>query len=149
MGTSSYYVDNRFKKPNKDIDPTFEGQYDLWFEDIKVEVKACRAINTKRRGNLTEKALRYGSDEPFWMNYQQIKANMADVFIFIGVWIDKIVYWVMSQKEIKENKYLSPQHRGGIEYQIGITHKNISEFDIYRVELNKLGDVVIENGKKK
>ncbi|MGQ9701481.1 MAG: hypothetical protein ACUVQT_03380 [bacterium] len=55
----------------------------------------------------------------------------------------------MSRKEIKENKYLSLQHRGGIEYQIGITHKNISEFDIYRVEPQKLGEIVIRKGKKK
>lgn len=142
-------IDNRFKKPNKELDSAYEGQYDLWFEGVKVEIKACRAINTSKRGNLMEKALRYGSDEPFWMNYQQIKADMSDVFIFIGVWIDRIVYWVISKEEIKKNKYLSPQHRGGIEYQIGITHKNISEFDIYRVEPNKLGDVVIEKGKKR
>ncbi len=142
-------IDNRLKKPNKELDPTYEGQYDLWFEGIKVEIKACRAINTKKRGNLMEKALRYGSDEPFWMNYQQIKADMADVFVLIGVWIDKIVYWVMSKEEIKKNKYLSPQHRGGIEYQIGMTHKNIAEFDTYRVELNKLGDLIFKKGKKK
>ena len=142
-------IDNRFKKPNKEIDPTYEGQYDLWFEGVKVEIKACRAINTKKRGNLMAKALRYGSDEPFWMNYQQIKADMSDVFTFIGVWIDKIVYWVMSRKEIKKNKYLSFQHRGGIEYQIGITHKNISEFDIYKVEPHKLGEIVLKKGKRK
>ncbi|MGQ9701480.1 MAG: hypothetical protein ACUVQT_03375 [bacterium] len=63
-------IDNRFKKPNKELDHIYRGQYDLWFEGIKVEVKACRAINTKKRGNLMEKALRYGSNEPFWMNYQ-------------------------------------------------------------------------------
>jgi len=142
-------IDNRFKKPNRNLDPAYEGQYDLWFEGIKVEVKACRAINTKKRGNIMEKALRYDSDEPFWMNYQQIKADMADVFVFIGVWIDKIVYWVMSKEEIKKNRYLSPQHRGGIEYQIGITHKNIAEFDIYRVKPNKLGDIVLQKGKRK
>uniref|UniRef100_A0A7C4X9B9 Uncharacterized protein n=1 Tax=candidate division WOR-3 bacterium TaxID=2052148 RepID=A0A7C4X9B9_UNCW3 len=96
-----------------------------------------------------ENALRYSSDEPFWMNYQQIKVDMADVFIFIGVWVDKIVYWVMSQKEVRKNKYYSPQHRGGIEYQIGITHKNISEFDIYRVEPQYLGEMVLKKGKKK
>lgn len=141
-------IDNRFKKPNKELDPAYKGQYDLWFEGVKVEVKACRAINTKKRGNLMEKALRYGSDEPFWMNYQQIKADMSDVFIFIGVWIDRIVYWVMSRKEIKKNKYLSFQHRGGIEYQIGITHKNIAEFNIYRVEPPKLGAMVLKKGKK-
>ena len=141
-------IDNRFKRPSKELDPAYEGQYDLWCEGVKVEVKACRAINTKKRGNLVAKALRYGSDEPFWMNYQQIKADMADVFVFIGVWIDRIVYWVMSRQEIKKNKYLSPQHRGGIEQQIGITDKNIDEFDIYKVEPNKLVETVLKKGKK-
>lgn len=95
------------------------------------------------------KALKYSSNEPFWMNYQQIKPDMADVFIFIGVWIDHIVYWVMSDKEIKKNRYLSPQHRGGIEYQIGITHRNIAEFDIYKAAPQNLGDTVLRKGKKK
>ncbi|HAW50517.1 TPA: hypothetical protein DCX16_06180 [bacterium] len=85
----------------------------------------------------------------FWMNYQQIKSDMSDVFIFIGVWIDTIVCWVMSSKEIKENKYYSPQHRGGIEYQIGITHKNISEFDIYIVEPHELGKMITKKGKRR
>jgi hypothetical protein len=140
-------IDSRFKKPNKDIDPTFEGQYDLWFEGIKVEVKACRATNIKKKGNLMEKALRYDSNEPFLMNFQQIKVDMADVFIFIGVWVDKIVYWVMSRKEIQGNPCLSPQHRGGIEYQIMITERNISQFDIYRVEPAEIANKVLEKGK--
>jgi len=141
-------IDNRFKKPSKKLDPAYNGQYDLWFEGIKVEVKACRATNTKKRSNLMKEALRYSSDEPFWMNYQQIKVDMADVFIFIGVWIDKIVYWVMSKDEIKKNKYLSHQHRGGIEYQIGITNKNIIEFDIYEVKSSELGEAVLKKGKE-
>ncbi|MFQ6091479.1 MAG: hypothetical protein ACE5OR_02170 [bacterium] len=142
-------LDNRFKKPEKDIDPDYDGQYDLWIEGVKVEVKACGAINTKKRGSLVAKALRYKSRFPLWMNFQQIKADMADVFIFIGVWVDKIVYWVLSSKEVKENKYYSPQHRGGIEYQIGITDKNIAEFDIYEVDPNKLGKVALKKGKKR
>lgn len=142
-------IDNRFKKPTKQLDPAYEGQYDLWCEGVRVEVKACRAINTKKKGNLMTKALRYGYNEPFWMNYQQIKVDMADVFVFIGVWVDKIVYWVMSQDEIKGNKYLSPQHRGGIEQQIGITDKNIDEFDIYKVEPSKLVRTVLNKGKKR
>ncbi len=141
-------IGDRFKRADKDLAPSYEGQYDLWLEGIKVEVKACRSINTKKKGNLMAKALRYSSNEPFWMNYQQIKPDMADVFIFIGVWVDQIVYWVMSNKEIKKSKYLSPQHRGGIEYQIGITHKNINEFDIYKVTPQSLGDTVLRKGKK-
>ncbi|OQB74146.1 MAG: hypothetical protein BWX89_00626 [candidate division TA06 bacterium ADurb.Bin131] len=142
-------IDNRFKKPSKELDSDYKGQYDLWFDGVRVEVKSCRAINTKKRGNLIEKALGYASDEPFWMNYQQIKPDMADVFIFVGVWVDKIIYWIMSREEIKKNKYLSSQHRGGIEYQIGITHKNISEFDIYKVGPRKIGKTVLEKGEKK
>jgi len=83
------------------------------------------------------------------MNYQQIKVDMADAFVFIGVWIDRIVYWALSKEEVKKNRYLSPQHRGGIEYQIGITNKNITEFDIYRVEPNELGDVILKKGKER
>lgn len=142
-------LDNKFKKPDKDINPDYEGQYDLWIEGVKVEVKACRAINTKKRGNLVAKALRYKSQEPFWMNFQQIKADMADIFLFISVWIDKVVYWVLSSEEVKKNKYYSSQHRGGIEYQIGITDKNIAEFDIYEVAPNKLGEVILKKGKKR
>lgn len=141
-------LDNRFMRPDKKIDPTYEGEYDLWVEGIKVEVKSCRAINTKRRGSLMEKALNYGSSEPFWMNYQQIKVGMADVFIFIGVWVDRIVYWVLSKEEVKKNKYLSPQHRGGVEYQIGITDKNIYEFEHYRVEASEIGNRVVEKGRR-
>lgn len=83
------------------------------------------------------------------MNFQQIKADMSDVFIFIGVWVDKIVYWVLSSKEVKGNKYYSPQQRGGIEYQIGITDKNIAEFDVYEIDPNKLREVVLKKGRKR
>lgn len=142
-------LDNRFVKPNKDIDPDYEGQYDLWINGVRVEVKSARAINTKKRDDLVSKALRYDSDEPFWMNYQQIKLNVADVFIFIGVWVDKIIYWVMSNEEVKTNKYLSHQHRGGIEYQIGIKRENISSFDEYRVNPSEIGEKVIQKGRKR
>ncbi|MBE0713165.1 MAG: hypothetical protein IH583_12365 [Candidatus Aminicenantes bacterium] len=35
---------------------------------------------------------------------------------------------LLSSREARENKYISHQHRGGVEYQIGITQKNISDF---------------------
>ena len=141
-------IDNRFKKPSKSLDPAYKGQYDLWIDGIKVEVKSSRATNEKmKRGSLTEKALRYRPMQPFWMNFQQLKLDTADVFIFVGVWIDKIVYWVLSNDEVRKNKYLSHQHRGGKEYQIGIRHRNIAEFDLYKVDSNKVRDKVFEKGK--
>jgi len=142
-------LDGRFIKPDKSIDPDYTGQYDLWIENVRVELKAARAINTKIRGNLVSKALQYVSSEPFWMNFQQIKLDICDVFIFVGVWADQIVYWVFSNDEAKNNKYLSHQHRGGIEYQIGITDKNITDFDEYRVSPSEIANKVIQKGRPK
>ncbi len=136
-------LDGRFQKPGKNLDPQYEGQYDLWLEGIRVEVKAARAIHTKKRGAMASKALNWGAEAPFWMNYQQLRLDICDVFAFIGVWVDLIVYWVMSNEEVKQNNYLSHQHRGGIEYQIGIRNKNIQEFDAFKVDATALAQAVI------
>ena len=83
------------------------------------------------------------------MNFQQLKPEYCDGFVFMGVWVDQIVYWVMTNREAKESKYISHQHRGGIEYQIGITEKNITDFETYRVSVTNLADTVIQKLKKK
>jgi hypothetical protein len=144
-------IDNRFKKPSKAIDKKFQGEYDLYIpykkKIIKVEVKACRAINTKIRGKLESKALPFNSKEPFWMNFQQIKLNIVDVFVFIGVWTDKILYWVLTNKEVKTHPSISHQHRGGIEYQIGITNKNIKDFKKFLVKPTKLVSTIFKKLK--
>lgn len=141
-------LDKRFSKPSKKLDPNFSpGEYDLWIEGIRIEVKASRAVNKKKGGSLSSKALNYGSTEPFWMNFQQIKLKTCDVFIFIGVWVGQIVYWVLSLDDIKKNEYFSHQHREGVEYQIGITQKNIQKFDKYKVAPLEIARVVIVKGK--
>ena len=139
-------LDGRFLKPDKSIDPDYDGQYDLWIENARVEVKAARAINTKKRGSLVSKALRYGSSEPFWMNFQQLKLDACDVFVFIGVWIDDVVYWVLSTDEVQNDRYISHQHRGGVEYQIGVTNRNLADFDKYRTTQSELPPLVIQKG---
>lgn len=145
-------LDSKFKKPSKKTDIKFKGEYDLYLEDksgiIKVEVKASRAINTKVRGSLETKALSLKSKEPYWMNYQQIKLGMADVFVFIGVWVDKVLYWVLTNEEIDQHPLRSHQHRGGVEYQIGITHKNIKSFKEFAVDSKKLASVIRSKVRK-
>jgi hypothetical protein len=64
-----------------------------------------------------------------------------------GVWVDRILYWVMSNEEVKADRYLSHQHRGGIEYQIGITDKNLSDFAAHQCEPASLAAVVIGKGR--
>ena len=136
-------IDDKFKNADKSLDPNYEGQYDLWIEGARIEVKASRAINKKKLGNLGSKALRYDSPEPFWMNFQQLKLDVCDVFVFIGVWVDQIIYWVLSNEEAKSSEYLSHQHRGGIEYQIGVTEKNISDFEVFRTNASDIVSKVI------
>jgi hypothetical protein len=145
-------IDQRFKLPNKELDPQYNGEYDLWLDDgikgIKIEVKAGRATETKKREDVISKALRYDDDKNFWINMQQIKLGIADVFIFIGVWTDEIRYWVLTNEELQNSKLLSHQHRGGIEYQVGITKKNIKEFDKYLVKPANLVDTILKKVKK-
>jgi len=142
-------LDHRFQKPSRAVDPDFDGEYDLWFEGIKVEVKASRAIHAKKRGALIARALHWGDQAPFWMNFQQLKLDTCDVFVFIGVWVDKLVYWVLSTQEIASDPFLSHQHRGGVEYQIGVTDKNIAEFERYRVAPDRIGQVILQKAAKK
>ena len=140
-------LDSRFAKPNRALDPDYDGQYDLMLEDVRVEVKAARAINTRIRGEIASKALRYGSDAPFWMNFQQLKIDICDVFVFIGVWVDRLLYWVLSNKEVVEQPTRSRQHRGGIEYQMGITNRNIHQFSHFLADANSLADTVLIKGR--
>ena len=139
-------LDVKFKKPSKEIDRSYSGDYDLYIENgkkiIKVEVKASRAINTKIRGGLETKALSFASEDPYWINFQQLKLGVADAFVFIGVWVDKIYYWILTNKEVKNHPLRSHQHRGGIEFQIGITERNFSKFEKFSVKPVDLVSVI-------
>ena len=141
-------LDGRFRKPDRSVDPNYSGEYDLWLEAVRVEAKASRAVGRKKGGTLATKALAFGAKGPFWMNFQQLKPDVCDVFVFIGVWVDRVLYWVMSNEEVKTNRYLSHQHRGGVEYQIGITDKNLPEFEAYRREPGTVADAVMKKAPR-
>lgn len=141
-------IDGRFLKASKALDKNYDGEYDLWLDGLKIEVKSCRAIDSEIRGSLSSKALHSNEDRNFWMNFQQLKPDSCDYFVFIGVWVDIIQYWVLSAEEVKKNPYISHQHRDGIEYQIGITHKNIFEFNKYLKTPNEIVDYILESSRK-
>lgn len=82
------------------------------------------------------------------MNFQQLKLDMCDVFVFVGVWVDKIVYRVLSNDQVKNSRFLSHQHRGGVEYQIGVKDNNIDEFDKYRVPPTEVADTIVKMGNR-
>ena len=62
-----------FRKQKRILTQGMRGQYDLWFEGIRVEVKTARTIDNSRGGPMASRALHWGAEAPFWMNFQQIK----------------------------------------------------------------------------
>ena len=129
---------------SRDLDPQYEGQYDLWLPGIRIEVKASRAVRRQSGGTLGEKALYSTSPDKFDMNFQQLKPRCADVFVWIGVWRDPIRYWVPSSAEVSGNKYYSTgQHRGNSgEGQLWIKHSNIQEFEPYAAPAEGLYEAI-------
>jgi len=128
------------QKPSKSSDPDYVGQYDFYFDGIRIEVKASRAVDANSDEPLYVKALASDSRKSFWMNFQQIKPDCCDVFIWVAVWRDIIRYWVLSSHEVETNPHYSKgQHRGNVgEGQLHIRDDNLQDFDQYEVKPNEL-----------
>jgi|WetSurMetagenome_2_1015567.scaffolds.fasta_scaffold87707_2 hypothetical protein len=165
-------IEPEFKRPNRHLDNSYKGEYDLylnWINGIrkqhyiKIEVKASRATDREKNEEpLYIKALTSDSKRPFLMNYQQLKPKCCDVYLWIAVYRDKIKYWVINSKEIQTNKDFTPQHRNEgtskrekgyskediYEGQIMLTEGNITQFDGFLVtNVRDLKNKVIDQYK--
>lgn len=132
-------------KPSRKFDPDYKGQYDFWLEHkIRVEVKASRAVAFNTQEPLYIKALAVDSQSQFDMNFQQIKPKCCDVFVWIGVWRDRIRYWVLASKEVETSRYYSGgQHRGNVgEGQLHINKENIAEFGSFEARSDELAQAI-------
>lgn len=146
-----------FKIPRKSIDPNFSGEYDLWLDGIRVEIKASRLVSKVGGGSLAEKALTFGTDANFDMNFQQLKPDCCDVFVWIAVWRNKIEYWILTANEVRNHPLFSNQHRGSttspdgtvIEGQIHINKSNYESFKIYSVQPSAIHTEILKRGKSK
>ena len=148
------------KTQNKKLDSGYSGQYDFLLDwndskdkahSIRVEIKTSRAVDFERPDEpLCIKALASDSKRPFDMNFQQIKPKCADVFLWIAIWRDEIMYWVLSRSEVKNNKYFSKgQHRGNVgEGQLHLNRNNIAEFKKYEVASTQIKDAIIQAYKR-
>ncbi len=128
------------QKPSKKLDKKYSGEYDFLLDDIRIEVKASRAVDSDDSGPLYEKALTSDSPKNFLMNFQQMKPGCCDVFIWVGVWRDKIRYWVLSSKEVSTHRhYQDKHHRGNTgEGQLHVKRDNMKEFAKYESRSNEL-----------
>ena len=81
------------------------------------------------------------------MNFQQLKLQCCDVFIWVAVFRDEIVVWVMSSKEVLENPlYSKGQHRGnkGNEGQLHIKQSNITQLNQYELTNDNIEKAIRE-----
>lgn len=142
------------RKPTKKEYPDFDNEYDFFFNygknNIKIEIKASRAVDAKSDEPLYVKALALESKKSFDMNFQQIKPKHCDVFVWVAVWRDTIKYWVLSSKDVEKNKYYSRgQHRGNMgEGQLHLNHDNIKEFRKYEARPKELLEKIIKAYKR-
>lgn len=126
-------------KPSKELDANYKGQYDLFLlnANIKIEVKASRVVNSSSKEPLYMKALSKNTKEPFLMNFQQLKPQCCDIFIWVAVFRDAIILWIIgSQKILKHPLYSKGQHRGnkGNEGQMHITQDNIHQLNDFMLK---------------
>ena len=125
---------SNIKIPSKKIDPNYSRDYDLWMDGIRIEVKASRAVDKDSKEPLYMKALTKNTNKRFLMNFQQLKPQYCDVFIWVAVFRDEITLWIMSSSEVQNHPLFSKgQHRGnrGNEGQLHIKHDNIHNLDKY------------------
>ena len=133
------------KQASRKLDPEFSGQYDLWLDGIQIEVKASRAVDSNSDEPLYMKALSRDTDKPFVMNFQQLKPQCCDVFVWVAVFRDQIVIWVMSAGEVQGHPlYSRGQHLGNFdnEGQLHIRQDNIHTLDQFELGENNLGDAI-------
>lgn len=136
-------ISANLKIPDKNLDPNYNGEYDLWLDGIKVEVKASRATDKNSEEPLYKKALSSDSKKDFLMNFQQLKPQCCNVFVWIAVYRDSTTIWVMNSQEVLSHPdYSQGQHRGnhGNEGQLHITSKNIHSLDKYIAQGSNIED---------
>ena len=143
---------SKLKSASKELDPNYEGEYDLWLDGITIEVKASRAVDSDSDEPLYVKALSRKTKRPFLMNFQQLKPQCCDVFIWIAVFRDEIVVWVMSSSEVLSHPlYSKGQHRGSIgnEGQLHIKESNIEQLNAFELKNDNLEELIRDAATRK
>ena len=118
---------------------------------ITIEVKASRAVDSDSDEPLYVKALARVTKRKFLMNFQQLKPQCCDVFIWVAVFRDEIVLWIMSSNEVQNNPlYSKGQHRGnkGNEGQLHIKHDNIHVLSMYELKDDNLEEAIRKAAKR-
>ncbi|MDR1792959.1 MAG: hypothetical protein LBR36_05915 [Bacteroidales bacterium] len=129
-----------------------DNKYDFKLNDIKIEIKAGRAVENNRPQNepLVQKALARNTTKNFDIIIEQIKPDFCDVFVWVVVYRDDMDIWILSSKEVKNLKgYSDKQHAKskGVG-QFHIKPNNIKTLDKYKFKGKNLKRA-IQNAAKR
>lgn len=121
--------------------PNFDGEFDLWLDGtkpdeingIRIEVKACRANDNSTKGSLASRAYSHqeAQDHKFEYHFQQLKPSCCDVFIWIGVCRDSLLYWVLTSEELSNSEEFKSQHRNE---NTGVAGARVFEGQVFMTE---------------
>lgn len=143
---------SKLKKPSKILHTEYAGEYDLWLDGITIEVKASRAVDSDSNEPLYMKALSKNTNKNLLMNFQQLKPQCCDVFIWVAVFRDEIVLWIMNSNEVLNNPlYSKGQHRGnsGNEGQLHVKHDNIHLLEKYELKDDNIEQAIRDAASRK
>ncbi|MEM9423508.1 MAG: hypothetical protein AAF975_01810, partial [Spirochaetota bacterium] len=142
---------SKLENSSKKLDPNYTGEYDLWLDGITIEVKASRAVDSNSDEPLYMKALSQYTKKQFTMNFQQLKPQCCDVFIWVAVFRDEIVLWVMSSDEVLHHPlYSKGQHRGnkGNEGQFHVKDDNVNQLSKFELKDDNIEKAIRDAAKR-
>ncbi len=143
---------SKLKKPSKKRDPQYSGEYDLWLDGIAIEVKASRAVDSDSDDPLYMKALSRHTKKRYLMNFQQLKPQCCDVFIWVAVFRDEIVLWIINSDEVlKHPLYSKGQHRGnkGSEGQFHVKDDNVQQLERFELKDDNIEKAIRDAAARK
>lgn len=70
-------------------------------------------------------------ENKFKYHYQQLKPSCCDVFIWIGVCKDELIYWVLTSEELRKTGKLGSQHRNE---NTGVAGIDVFEGQVFMTE---------------
>lgn len=134
-------------KPTKELDPDYDGQYDRFETETggRVELKATRVVEDGVNAPLPEKALASTTRRPYHLYFKQVKPDCCDVFLLLGVYLDRVRYWVVPATEMATADFYSDKlHRHGRgSGQIQLASSSLADvFGEYEATPDTLGDVI-------
>jgi hypothetical protein len=126
--------------------PSFDGEFDVLVGRTRVEVKACRANKQRGGSSLSSRAYSHAEAKAagFKYHFQQVKVSCCDVFIWIGVCRDDLIYWVLTSDEVLNTGKLGTQHRNRdtghetstvFEGQVFMTEEELEPFRVNEEDL--------------